>query len=92
MILFLSFNPVNWDDRHLLANTMTSDFTVVWQYSQREFFLLRIKLHALCNRPLSSQPLLHFVQDGEDNVLAAKNGFVLRFGGLYTSSRQVHRV
>jgi hypothetical protein len=34
-------NPVNLDDRHVLAPTMASDFTVTWQYSQREqlFFL-----------------------------------------------------
>ena len=28
-----------------------------------------------------------FLKDGEAHVLAEKNGFVLRFGGLYTSNR-----
>jgi hypothetical protein len=49
IILFFVRHPVNWDDRHLLANSMASDFTVSCQYSQREqlfFFSLRIKLHA----------------------------------------------
>jgi hypothetical protein len=32
----LVHHPVNRDDRHLLAHAMASDFTVTWQYSQRE--------------------------------------------------------
>jgi hypothetical protein len=43
---FLVRHTVNWDDRHLLAHAMASDFKVAWQYSQREQ-LLRIKLNAL---------------------------------------------
>jgi hypothetical protein len=39
---------VNWDDWHLLAHAMASDFSAAWQcLSKRTFFLLRIKLHAL---------------------------------------------
>ena len=30
---------------------------------------------------------IFFLKDGEAHVLAEKNGFVLRFGGLYTSNR-----
>jgi hypothetical protein len=33
---FLVHHPVNWDDRQLLAHAMASDFTVAWQFSQRE--------------------------------------------------------
>jgi hypothetical protein len=32
---------------------------------------------------------LLILKDGEEKVLAEKNGFVLRFGGLYTSNRLV---
>jgi hypothetical protein len=41
--------PVNRDDRHLHALAMAFDFTVTWQFSQREnsFFSFQIKLHAL---------------------------------------------
>jgi hypothetical protein len=41
---FLVHHPVNWDDQHLLAHAMSSDFTVTWQYSQREqlFFSYRL--------------------------------------------------
>jgi hypothetical protein len=40
---------VNWDDQHLLANAMASDFSVAWQcLSKRTIgFSLWIKLHAL---------------------------------------------
>jgi predicted acylesterase/phospholipase RssA len=40
---------VNWDDRHLLAHAMASDFSVTWHSaSQREQFVfsLQIKLQA----------------------------------------------
>jgi hypothetical protein len=50
---FLVHHPVNQDDRHLLAHAMASDFTVAWQYSQREqwfCFLLRIKLDAFAGQ------------------------------------------
>jgi hypothetical protein len=33
---FLVHHPVNRDDRHLLAHAMASEFTVTWQFSQRE--------------------------------------------------------
>jgi hypothetical protein len=35
---FRSHHPVNWDDWHLLAHAMASDFTVTLQFSQREHF------------------------------------------------------
>jgi hypothetical protein len=46
---FLVHHPVNWDDRHILANAMAYDFTVALQFSQREqsFFSLRTKLHTI---------------------------------------------
>jgi hypothetical protein len=47
---FLVQHPANWDDQHLLECAMASDFSVAWQFSQREqllFFKLRIKHHTL---------------------------------------------
>jgi hypothetical protein len=42
-------HPVNWDDRHLLAHAMASDFLVAWQcLSKRTIgFSLWIKFHTL---------------------------------------------
>jgi hypothetical protein len=37
---FLAHQPVNWDDRHLLAHAMASHLTVAWQFSQREHFFV----------------------------------------------------
>jgi hypothetical protein len=43
---FLVHHPVNRDEWHILAHAMASDFTVTWQFSQREqlffffFFIL----------------------------------------------------
>jgi hypothetical protein len=39
---FLVHHPVKQDDRHLLARAMASDFSVTWQFSQREqlFFIM----------------------------------------------------
>jgi hypothetical protein len=39
---------VNWDDWHLLAQAMASDFAVAWQCLSKKTngFLLQIKLHA----------------------------------------------
>jgi hypothetical protein len=37
---FWVHHPVNCDDQHLLAHAMASDFTVAWQYSQREQFFV----------------------------------------------------
>jgi hypothetical protein len=37
---FLVHHPVNWDDRYLLAHAMASDFSVAWQFSQREQLFL----------------------------------------------------
>jgi hypothetical protein len=37
---FVVLHPVNWDDRHPLARAMASDFTVTWQFSQRELFFI----------------------------------------------------
>jgi hypothetical protein len=44
---------VNWDDWHLLAHAMASDFSVAWQcLSKRTIgFSLRIKLHAQNDSP-----------------------------------------
>jgi hypothetical protein len=33
---FRVHHPVNWDDRHLPARAMASDFSVTWLFSQRE--------------------------------------------------------
>jgi hypothetical protein len=44
---FLVHLPVDRNDQHFLVLAMASDFTVTWQYSQREHFLLQIKLHNL---------------------------------------------
>jgi hypothetical protein len=51
---------VNWDDRHLLAHAMASDFSVAWQcLSKRTIgFLLRIKLHALIRLGVSPPSLI----------------------------------
>jgi hypothetical protein len=38
---FLVHHPVNWDDWHLLAHAMASDFAVAWQNSQREQLIFR---------------------------------------------------
>jgi hypothetical protein len=32
----LSITPCNWDNRHLLARAMASDFSDAWQFSPRE--------------------------------------------------------
>jgi hypothetical protein len=34
---FLVHHPVKLEQQQLLAHAMTSDFTVTWQFSQREF-------------------------------------------------------
>jgi hypothetical protein len=46
---------VNWDDRHLLAHAMASDFSVAWLCLSKRtnVFLLRIKLHALLLQSIS---------------------------------------
>jgi hypothetical protein len=58
LLFFLVHYPVNWDDRHLLAHALASDFTVSRQFSQREqlFFLLWIKLHALLHSSFHGPP------------------------------------
>jgi hypothetical protein len=61
VILFLSNHTVNQDDRLLLARAMASDFSVAWQFSQIEHFLLRIKLHALIRLGVSL-PLFDIVR------------------------------
>jgi hypothetical protein len=33
---FLVHHPVNLDNQHLLVHALASDFTVAWQFSQRE--------------------------------------------------------
>jgi hypothetical protein len=33
---FCVHHTFNWDDRHLLAHTMASNFSVAWQFSQRK--------------------------------------------------------
>jgi hypothetical protein len=38
-IMFFCPPPVNRDDRQLLAHAMASDFTVAWQFSQREQYI-----------------------------------------------------
>jgi hypothetical protein len=53
-LFFLVRNPANWNDRHLLAHAMASDFPVAWQFYQREQFLLRIKLHTHDKNTLTS--------------------------------------
>jgi hypothetical protein len=32
-------HPVYWDDWHLLANAMASDFSVAWQFLSKRFFV-----------------------------------------------------
>jgi hypothetical protein len=46
-LFFRVHRPVDRDDWHLLAHAMASDFSVAWQFSQREqlYFLLRFKFH-----------------------------------------------
>jgi hypothetical protein len=41
--------PVNQKDQHILAHATASDFSVTWQFPQREqlFFMFWVKLHAL---------------------------------------------
>jgi hypothetical protein len=49
---FLLLHPVNQDDRQLHAHVMASDFTVAWQFSQREqlfcFFVTDQTPHQFC--------------------------------------------
>jgi hypothetical protein len=45
-------HPVNWDDRQLLAHVLASDFTALWQFSQRE------KLFVFFGYRSSSTPLM----------------------------------
>jgi hypothetical protein len=44
MILFCVHHPVNWDDQHLFAEAMASDFSVAWKFFSEKkcFFLVRI--------------------------------------------------
>jgi hypothetical protein len=37
---FLVHHPLNWDDRHLLACAMVSDFSAAWQFFQPKSFLI----------------------------------------------------
>jgi hypothetical protein len=56
---------VKWDDRHLLAHAMASDFSAAWQcLSKRTIFLLRIKLHALNRQGVSPPRRLPFFKLG----------------------------
>jgi hypothetical protein len=51
---FLVHHPVNWDDWHLLAHAMASDFTVTWQHSQREQYCSKNDLFAEQSLTLSA--------------------------------------
>jgi hypothetical protein len=48
---FCFHHPVNQDDWHLLAHAMASDFSIIWQFSQREQL----------TRSLPARPVLKFL-------------------------------
>jgi hypothetical protein len=52
---FLVHHPVNRDDQKLLAHAMASDFTVAWQFSQREQFFMNQTPCPYPTRSLSAQ-------------------------------------
>jgi hypothetical protein len=60
---FRVHHPVNWDDWHLLANAMASDFSVAWQCLSKTTigFLFQTKLHP--------QSLKYFVAKQEPILL-----------------------
>jgi hypothetical protein len=57
-------HPVNWDDRHLLAHAMASDFTVARQVSQREQLFFRYYVRIPNNgMPNDGMPNLALMQE-----------------------------
>jgi hypothetical protein len=46
---FLAHHPVNQDDRHLLALAKASDFSVAWQFSQREQLVFLFGSNSIAN-------------------------------------------
>jgi hypothetical protein len=57
---FLVHHPVNLVDWHLLAHAMAFDFTVAWQFSQREQ-LVFLLLHAPKNMVKKGKRLKNYI-------------------------------
>jgi hypothetical protein len=51
---FWVHHPANWDDQHLLAHTMASDFSIAWQCLPKRTigFSFWIKLHTQFHKSL----------------------------------------